>query len=89
MVMVSALHSHSCYLHVCMSIFITPEYAEEVSGEDSQLLEMSSVPGRDHRPADSGYCSAGNSTPVFLQTLVPPKMKLCLHMSYTSMPKSA
>lgn len=61
-----------------MSVIL--EYAVEVSGEDSRLLAMCSVPGCDHRLAGSGHCSAGNNTPVSWQTLAPPKMKLCLYI---------
>lgn len=64
---------------------VTPEYAVEVSGKDSRLLEMCSVPGCDHKPAGSGHCAAGNSTPVSWQTLAPPKMKLGLGMKYVKL----
>lgn len=60
---------------VRLSMRVTPEYAAKVSGKDSRLLKMCSVLGRDHNPVGSGHCSAGNSTPVFWQTLAPPKMK--------------
>lgn len=63
-------------------MLVTPECAVEVSGKDSQLLEMCSVPGCDHKLAGSGHCSAGNSTAVFWQTLAPPKMKLGLSIKY-------
>lgn len=59
-------------VRVCVCMLVTPEYAAQVSGKDSRLLEMCSVPGCDQKPAGSGHCSAGNSTPVFWQTLAPP-----------------
>lgn len=59
-------------------MLVTREHAVEVSGKDSRLLEMCSVPGCDHKPACSGHCSAGNSTPVSWQTVAPPKMKVGL-----------
>lgn len=67
----------ACAYVLCIPV--TPEYAVEASGEDSRLPVMCSVP---HRPASSGHYSAGNSIPVFWQTLAPPKMKLCLYMRY-------
>lgn len=61
---------------VCLCVHVTPGYAAEVSERDSRLLEVCSVPGCGRRPAGSGHCSAGNSTPVFWQTSAPPKNEI-------------
>lgn len=61
---------------MCVRVRVTPEYAVEVSGTDSRWLEVCSVPGCDHTPADSGHCAAGNSILVSWQTRAPPKNEI-------------